>query len=367
LALRVCHITTAHPAADHRILHKECASLAAAGYDVTLIGRHDRPETLLGVKILPLAQGSRHRAMRMTTRGIAAYRLARGLDADLYHFHDPEFLPYAVLLARRGTPVIYDAHEDVPRQILSKHWIRPALRPAVARVAGGIEGAAMKRLSAVIRADPPMVERYRALNDHVEVVANYPELGEITPAPWDAKPRAICCVGGLSEVRGTIEIVDAMEGVDGELILAGSPSPRELLSTLEARPGWKRVRYLGHIGRSAIGDVLDEARVGVMPLHPVPNHVASYPVKLFEYMAAGIPVVATDVEPWAAIIREHGIGLCVPVGDAAAFAEAFTHLLDNSLEAEAMGKRGRRAAEELYSWESETAKLLALYAELLPR
>lgn len=358
---KVCHITTVHPADDHRILHKECASLVAAGYEVILIAPHERRERLLGVNVIPLAAGARSHLLRMAKRSFSAYRLAVGLDADLYHFHDPDFLPYAVLLARSGKPVIYDAHEDVPRQILEKHWIWPRLRRPTAWLVGAIEAASVKRLSAVICVTPPMLDRFRAISKRVEVVANFPRLDEITPAPWEAKPRLICCVGGISEVRGTPEMVDAMVDVDAELVLAGSPSPASLLDSLQSRPGWQRVRYLGRIGRQEISQVLDQARIGLLPLHPSPNHLVSYPVKLFEYMSAGIPVVATDVQPWADLIATHRCGICVPPGNPTALATAVTKLLDDPHEAQAMGRRGRLAAEQTYSWESEATKMLALY------
>src|SRR5204863_777926 len=98
-AARICHITTVHPADDHRILHKECVSLRAAGYDVTLIAPHHADDVIHGVPVVALPTRARNRFERMAQRPRAAYRVAIALDADLYHFHDPEFLPYGVRLA----------------------------------------------------------------------------------------------------------------------------------------------------------------------------------------------------------------------------------------------------------------------------
>ena len=125
------------------------------------------------------------------------------------------------------------------------------------------------------------------------------------------------------------------------------------------------MRYHGRVGRSEIAALLRRTGVGVLPLRGSPNHAISWPVKLFEYMAAGLPVVATDVAPWNAIIARHDCGLCVPVGDRRALAEAITHVLDNPGDARAMGERGRAAVVAHYSWESQEAALLALYEELL--
>jgi glycosyltransferase involved in cell wall biosynthesis len=301
----------------------------------------------------------------MATQSYRAYRAALGVDADLYHFHDPDFLPYARLLARRGRVVVYDAHENVAKQIMAKHWIRPFARRPTALAVGALEMAVARRLAAVVCASPDNAARFRPRCRRVEVVENFPDLSEIAPASHEPEGRQVCYVGGISRVRGAFELVDAMAAVDGELLLAGPGSPESLLPELERRPGWAKVRYQGRVPRPEVVRVLQSARVGVIPLHATPNHLVSKPVKLFEYMAAGIPVVGTDVPVWADIMREHDCGLVVPVGDAGALARAITQLLDDPTGARAMGERGRAAVERAYSWQSEARKLLALYAELL--
>jgi glycosyltransferase involved in cell wall biosynthesis len=362
---RVCQITTGHHIDDHRILGKECASLSAAGYDVTLITPAPPGTQRPGVRVVPLEAAAANRARRMIARPLAAYRAARDADADIYHFHDPDFLPQALRLARQGRRVIYDAHEDVPKQILAKAWIRPILRTPASWMAGHLELAAAGRMDAVIGSVPPIVERFRGHAPRVALVANFPRLDEIAPGPFAERERVACYVGDLSRVRGLVELVDAMEHVDGELELAGRFDSTFAPSELETRPGWARVRYNGRVGRPEVAALLRRAGVGVLPLRRSPNHAISWPVKLFEYMAAGLPVVATDVEPWNAIIARHRCGLCVPVGDPRALAAGIMRVLDDPGEARAMGERGRAAAVTSYSWASQETVLLGLYEELL--
>jgi glycosyltransferase involved in cell wall biosynthesis len=365
VAVRVCHITTTHRADDHRIFHKECTSLAEAGFDVTLIAPGDRREMVQGVEIVPLRGRPGHPVARMARRSRTAFRLARALDADLYHFHDPDFLPYAVLLARAGKRVVYDAHEDVPAQILTKHWIRPSLRPGVSGAVARVEAAAVRRLSAVVVADPMNLERFRRWHERVELVANYPRLDDITPSPWESRERAACYVGGITVIRGSAELVDAMAMVDGRLLLAGPISPESLLDTLRASPGWRNVEFHGRLPSAGVTGLLARARVGALPLHAIPNYVVAQPVKLFEYMAAGIPTVASDVAPWSDIIRRHDCGRCFAPGDVGALATALSSVLDDLPAAQAMGERGRRAAEEHYDWRVQARNLVELYTSLL--
>ncbi|MET0819071.1 MAG: glycosyltransferase family 4 protein [Solirubrobacteraceae bacterium] len=364
--MRVCHITTVHPVDDHRILHKECASLRDAGYDVTLIAPSEQDDVIAGVRIVALRGSVRSRRERMLRRPPAAYRAALALDADLYHFHDPEFLPWGVRLARAGKRVVYDAHEDVPTQIRSKDWIPAEARASVAHAFGRLEVACVARLDAVISPSVVALERLRRHAARTAFVANYPRLDWLRPAAsWDQRARAACYVGGITPLRGAREMVDAMAHADAELHLAGAISPPELLGELERSPGWPRVRYLGRVQHDSVPDLFARVKLGLIPLHPVTNYVDAYPVKLFEYLAAGLPVIATDVPRWREVLEAHDCGVCVPHGSPRLLGEAIARLLDDDARARGMGERGRRAVEQHYSWETQAAVLVGLYADLL--
>lgn len=363
---RVCHITTVHPVDDHRILHKECASLRDAGYDVTLIAPRERDGVVAGIPVVALRGTARNRLERMLRRPPAAYRAALALDADLYHFHDPEFLPWAVGLARAGKQVVYDAHEDVPAQIRGKDWIRARVRARVAGAVGLLEQACVGRLDAVVSPSAAALERLRPYQPRGALVANYPRLDELRPAArWDDRLRAACYVGGITRVRGARELVDAMAHAGAELQLAGAISPPDLRDELERSAGWPRVRYLGRVAHDRVPALLASVKVGVIPLRPIPAYAGAFPVKLFEYMAAGLPVVAIDVPRWRGLLDAHDCGVSVPYGSPRRLGEAIARLLDDDARASAMGERARSAAERHYSWETQAAVLIDLYRELL--
>ncbi|NLH40999.1 MAG: glycosyltransferase, partial [Planctomycetes bacterium] len=94
---RVCILTSVHIPFDGRVFHREACSLAKAGYDVTLIAKHDKEETVSGVRVVPLPK-PRSRLHRMTAVLWRLYRLAVREDADVYHFHDPELMIVGLLL-----------------------------------------------------------------------------------------------------------------------------------------------------------------------------------------------------------------------------------------------------------------------------
>ncbi|MBO4646320.1 MAG: glycosyltransferase family 4 protein [Bacteroidales bacterium] len=363
---RICHITTVHPRYDVRIFHKECRSLAAA-YEVHLIvadGRGD--ETVEGVHIHDIGKpaGRRERMFRFAKR---AYRTAIETDATIYHFHDSELLPTGKKLARKGHIVIYDSHEDLPRQILTKPWIPKALRKIVSALAEQIENHHVKKMTAVVAATPHIQSRFQKVTSKtVACVCNYPILDEITAnGDWNSKTDAVCYVGGIFKERGIREMIQAVDLSGTTLKLAGKFSPDSLQAEIQKEKGWERVDYRGFIGRKEINQLLAESMAGLLLLHPLPSYVDSLPIKLFEYMAAGIPVICSDFPLWRDIVEGAHCGICVNPFDTDATARAIRQIADQPSLAAEMGANGRKAAVEKYSWDSQAEILIHLYQILL--
>jgi glycosyltransferase involved in cell wall biosynthesis len=367
--IRVVHITTAHAASDVRIYHKECRTLAGAGYEVVLIVPHEGAVPDGDVRVLPVPM-PKDRRERMTATIWRCWRTATRTRGAVYHLHDPELLVVGLALKLAGRTVVYDAHEDLGRQILTKHWLPSVLRKPIALGATGVLWFAGWMLDAVVAATPLIASRYAARK--TVTVQNFPiadELAAGESVPYTSRPSEIAYVGGLFAIRGVGEMIAAIHQVQRtvpgvSLVLAGSFSPPDLEDEVRRLPGWTTVRYLGWQSRAGVAAILGRARVGLALLHPEPNYIDSYPVKLFEYMAAGVPVVASDFPLWHGIVDGAGCGLLVDPLDVAAIGRAVRWLLDHPSEAEAMGERGRRAVVERYNWSGEGAKLLALYAVL---
>ena len=363
---RVAHLTVVHAADDTRIFVKECRSLARAGYDVHLVAPDVEEGVVDGVHLHPVRRAPGGRLSRMTDSVFEVYRLARELRADVYHVHDPELLPVALLLRAIRKRVIYDSHEHLPDQILTKPWVPAALRRPLARIADVGERLAARRLSAVIAAEPQVWERFDGRVAQAATVNNYPILHEFPadPPDWSHKERAVCYAGSLTSLRGAREMVEAIALTDAELLLAGRFSPAGLEQELASLPGWSQVSFLGHLPRAEVGEMLRRAMAGLVVLAPAPNYLEANPTKMFEYMSAGIPVVCSNFPAWVTIVERHGCGIWVDPQSPREIADAIEWILEHTDEAREMGDRGRRAVERLYNWEVEERALLDLYARL---
>jgi glycosyltransferase involved in cell wall biosynthesis len=364
--IKICILTSVHsPFDDIRIFHKEARSLVKAGYDVTLITQHDRDEIVNEIRIVALPKPS-NRIQRMTKTVWQAYRAAHKTDADVYHFHDPELIPIGLWLKWHGKRVIYDVHEDVPRQNLSKTYIPAILRKPISSMLATLEAFSACRFDAVVTATPFINERFLKLGAYAVNVNNYPLLSELYPTEgrWEAKEKVVCYIGGITGIRGAFEMVEAIEKVGCGLLLAGNIES-DIENRLKKMTGWRYVEALGFIDRSDVQNVTTRSMGGLVLLHPIVNYIDSLPIKMFEYMSAGIPVIASNFPLWKEIVEGPGCGICVDPLNPEEIAKAIQWIMEHPAEAEHMGQNCRRAVEEKFNWGIEEKKLLSVYRELL--
>jgi glycosyltransferase involved in cell wall biosynthesis len=364
---KVVHLTSAHPRDDIRILYKQCQSLALAEYEVHLVvadGLGD--ETSGGVYIHDVGRlQGRLRRMLQTTQKV--FKLAIVLDGDIFHLHDPELIPVGLKLKKLGKKVIFDAHEDVPKQILSKPYLNKALRWMLSRFFSIYESWACSHFDGVITATPFIREKFLKINPKTTDINNFPLLKELgNDATWDSKGPEVCYVGGISQIRGIREICKAIElsSSGARLNLCGSFESSNLEAAVLRMPGWRRVSAYGHVSRQGVRDILSRSIAGLVTLHPTINYLDALPVKLFEYMGAGIPVIASDFPLWRSIVADSNCGLLVNPLNPQEIADAIDFLITHPQEAMQMGSNGRRAVLECYNWTFESKKLLAFYENL---
>lgn len=367
---KVVHLTSAHPRYDTRIFIKMCSSLASAGYSTILVVADGLgSESKNDVSIIDIGAKSGNRLNRMTSTVSKVYKTAIDLNADIYHLHDPELMPIGLKLKKLGKKVIFDAHEDLPLQVLSKPYLNSFIAKVVSKLVAKYEHYICSKIDAVVTATPFIRDKFLKVNLNTVDINNFPILSELSTIDTsDFYKRKNCCyVGGITKVRGIEEIINSLDFLDDsiKLNLAGTFSEKSLEIKVKQYTGWNQVIEHGWLDREGIHSVLHDSFAGLVTLHPIINYQDALPVKMFEYMAAGLPVIYSNISLWKNIIEKEQCGISVDPYSSKDISNAIEFLANNLDKARKMGDNGRQAVINRYNWAVEEKKLFNLYQGLL--
>lgn len=364
MPINVTHISSVHERSDVRIFAKECAALCSVGYNVTLMVADGMgPEVKSRIQICDVGK-PKSRQERIFVSTFKIFLKSLNSDASVIHLHDPELLPFGLLLKLFGKKVIFDAHEDVVLQLLNKPYLGQIQRRVLSFLYKFLEIFICKRLHGIVAATPAIAEKFEKYNSNVVTVCNYPLLTEFLAIRSSKRASNIVCyVGGISQTRGISGILDALDLTQSNavLYLAGACLEPDFKLEIESNKSWYKVTDFGTVDRAGVVSIYESASLGLVTLFPIPNYLEALPVKMFEYMAAGLPVVASNFPLWKRLISDTKCGICVDPENPQEIAGAIDYLLSNPVEAKAMGKNGRKAVVDLYNWDNERAKLIAMY------
>jgi glycosyltransferase involved in cell wall biosynthesis len=366
---KICHITSAHKSTDSRIFFKECISLEKAGYKVFIIAKGDS-EVKNNIQIVGVEGSASSRLLRILKISNAVYKKALEIEADIYHIHDPELLPYALKLKSAGKKVVFDSHEDIPEQVMEKTWIPTPFRSGISYLVKKYQNYVCQKIDAIISVTPHICYKLRLVNPNTYMITNYPVLNENASPVFFEKEntRTICFAGGISEQWSHENILYAINDIgDVNYDLCGF-GDKNYLESLKSNSAWSKVNYRGKVSHEDVSNVLSSCNVGMALLKKGRNTGGELGTlgntKLFEYMMAGIPVICTNFTLWKEIIDQYNCGICVDPNDIEEITTAINYLLENPNIAIEMGKNGRKAVNEKYNWMGEEIKLLDLYRSL---
>jgi glycosyltransferase involved in cell wall biosynthesis len=364
----IVHISTVHDDSDTRIVHKQCPGLAKQGFNVTLIIQTDSDTEYCGFRIKALPK-TKSRTVRMTVLMAKAFQLAWSEKADIYHLHDPELIPMGLLLKILGKTVIYDMHENLPAQILDKDWIVWWLRRPISFGIKLIERVVLSQIS-VVFAEMSYLKSYSWVKSK-EVILNLPMVDKLTGlshSKFDSP--SIGYIGMVTRDRGAFTTLDALSNMrdNGVSVYFECIGPVDVSVSKHdyfqqgVDKGW--IHAPGIMSPIIGWDLIAQCHIGIAILHPIGNYVESYPTKMFEYMAMGLPVIVSDFELYKDVVEKHKCGICVNPESTEQLTEAIQFLLLNPNEAIEMGERGQQATRKYYNWQAELDKLVTFYNKL---
>ncbi len=342
--MRILVVTIVHHPEDARIRHRQISALLTAGHEVTYAAPFKatrvQPAGDVTAVTLPRATG-RHRLA-----AIAAARKvikARRTTADVIVLHDPELL-LAVGGVRGLPPVVWDVHEDTAAALTLKAWFPRPLR-GIARAGVAFTERYAERRYHLLLAEEAYQERFRRPHPIVPNTTWVPET--VRPPGYDR----VVYLGHLTRARGALDMIEVgrLLGAAISVELIGGADD-EVRPALEAAAAAGHVKWHGFVPNDTALGLIEGSLAGLSLLHDEPNYRHSRPTKVLEYMARGVPVIATPSGPSRDLLERHGAGILVPFEDAAAAVEVIKRLHnDPELRAE-LGRNGHNAALEHYAW-----------------
>ncbi|NPV70684.1 MAG: glycosyltransferase [Firmicutes bacterium] len=302
------------------------------------------------------------------TRPDRVARFLRGLEADVYHFHDPDLLPVAGLMSSRDSIIIYDCHEWY-QQVFPHKGYRPLLAKGAAIGLSLVERIVIPRLDAVIVPTEELARVYKTLAKTVVSIRNFaPVDGWTTCTESGEKTWDLIHTGTVSRPR-----LEVMLDIARSIRDTGRSIKFCLLGVSDEVRSWVNsdakarslVDCVGRVSETEVPGFLERSRIGIN-YHPYQQRfMVAIPMKVFEYMRHGLPFVSTALPPLKRLLGDSGTGLLVEENTVPSFVAAITSLLDDQVGTAQMGQRGRELITREYNWERESVKLVGLYRQLL--
>lgn len=365
----VCHITVRHSPSDTRIFHKECKTLSQY-YNVVLMAPGAGNTEIEGIRMIDLKPTPEGWFQRMKYAFGYLYKKARAEKAAIYHLHDPELLPLALLLRRTGHKVIFDVHEDYASTFNEHGYSKIVIR------AFHYFNKKVARQCGIILAESSYINLYRDIARNYCVVENFCNPAQFAGyiVPNRSSLNRLIYIGTLHTHRGALYMLEVLhqlrkKGLDLSLDLVGNSTEPKLMAKAEALPFYREIK--NHVvwhGRLPLREsyaLTQQAFAGLCLLDYQPNHMESYPTKLFEYMACGLPVVASNIPLYKAVVERRECGITVPYGDAETAAEKIEEMYRNPEQRQAFAANGPDAVRMNYNWNAEENILLDFYKKML--
>jgi glycosyltransferase involved in cell wall biosynthesis len=370
-------VTTVHRSQDPRIFRKQLRSLSEAGFDAHLIAPHPNEGIVDGIPIHALAT-RRGRLQRLTLQP-SALRKSVALQADLYHFHDPELIPCMYLVKQAtGACIVYDMHEDYASRggaagsllRLLETWCFRWVDHVVTAEAGYdpiLEGQPVSH-TLIANYHRPFPDDRKA-----EVPSKH---AEGTQDAGVGQPRRLLYTGTIANDRGLDVMLDVAEAIrerdrperlciagvcnrSGELRAAERRRRQKDLVDLVERVGWDRF-----VPPENLAPYYRGADVGLVLFDRHPNFEQSFPTKFYEYLHHGLPFICTDVPLWRSFVEENDCGAVVPPNDPEAVLQVLDRWSRNPERFRKLQQNARQAAQK-YRWSQMAERLVGVYDRLL--
>ncbi len=369
-------VTSIHPDFDARVW-RHAKLLATSGHVVHLVApwNVESGPGRDGVIFHPFhkAQSRAARLLNVPRHLLPALMRILG-KVDVVHFHDIDLLPWMTALAL-FKPVVYDVHENYPDEMLVREWIPPLLRRPLAWGVRWGQWCCARIIRNIVLVAPSQEPDFGSLGLRKTYIFNYASRALIDSAKADRAQREprVVFIGAHHENNGSWLLLDIAERLkvrapNIRIITPGrffdEKFRQQFVDAIERR-GLDNVDLLPTVKPPQIMDILNQATVAISPNLRVPQQIKGIHTKIFEYMAAGLPIVISDLPHQIEVVERNRAGLMAQPEDANTFVDAVLRLTDEPTLALELGYAGQQAYIRQYSYESQLPGILRFYAQLL--
>lgn len=371
--MKICIFTTGHNALDDRIYYKQALSLKKVYKDITIIAPDDREIYYEnGIKIVGVKKPNSIKERFILTRLVVEKAIEE--KADIYHFHDFELI-YTAPKIKKYLPnckIIYDVHEHYPDMVSMSKKMPKILRPFAIKLVDKSEAYISKKFDYIITADDAVKERFNNFNKNVDVVYNFSEFN--TSSINVDKVYDVIYQGGITIERGLMQVIMAIEKLklyknDIKMIFVGpfgdKDSEARATSYIRERKLANNIIFTGKVSHSDVELYIRKSRIGIVTLLPLPKYYKNIPIKQFEYMSCGIPVIGSNLPPIKKFVQKYDAGIIVDPTNVEEIAAAIKKLIENQELCSRLGANGVKAVEEEYNWSTMEEKLYKIYKSLI--
>ncbi|UWG96992.1 glycosyltransferase family 4 protein [Dehalobacter sp. DCM] len=375
--MKICILTTGHPALDNRIFYKQALSLKKQYDEITLIAPDQQSRyNHEGIEIIGVPRSSS--LMGRFQLGDTVVAKAIEVKADVYHFHDFELI-YKVLKIKKAIPnckLVYDVHEHYPDMMRMSRKVPTVLRPLAAFIVDRTEAHYARKFDHIITADDAVMARMKTFNPRTDVIYNFTEFQPVAQPEEDVSPPKeydVIYQGGITLERGVYHVVQAIKILkekypDIRMIFVGpfndSRGQKIVNDYIEENQLQENILFTGRVPHIEVENYMRKSKVGVVTLLPLPKYFKNIPIKQFEYMSCGIPIVGSNLPTIKPFVESYHSGIIVDPTKPEEIAKAITILLSDPRLSKEMGDNGMKAVRKEYNWGRMEEKLLKIYQQL---
>lgn len=372
--IKVCHFSSVHTTTDTRVFARECVSLAKH-FHVTLIAIGNNSGIHQGVNIIAIPK-PKSRVIRLLFTTLQVFFKALKVNAAIYHIHDAEMIPFALIFRLLGKKVIYDVHENTYHDIRIKTWIPAPLKFILGNGYRLLEWLTAKTMHTILVIAKPVFAKQFITNQYT-IIQNFADA--VFLKQYRVKSRmaleenSLFYIGTLYDTYYNIDkIIEATyllkkQGLVVQCKIAGYYGDM-LASRAQKLPYFADVQaqleFTGYISQERGYVLSQQCKVGLCLKDQPEDILVSHERKFFEYMAIGLPILCCDSAIYKEIVNDQQLGICADLQDAQAIAEALKKLFTQS-DLDAMQQNNVLASENRYNWEREETRLIQLYQALI--